>query len=73
MRANVEPGPEGSLYGDRSNALQELDKLLAGLSTRNMKRVLAPTGNLQELSIECGWGDEFNELSAALETVLGMA
>jgi hypothetical protein len=73
MRAKVEAGPEGGLYGDRGDALYDLDVLLANLSTPRVKRLLMPTGNLQELSIECGWGDEFNQLAAALEKVLGIA
>lgn len=57
------------MYGDRSKAVQDLDALLANPSSRGVRSLLLPTANLQELSIECGWGSEFNELAAELEEI----
>lgn len=73
LRARVEAGGDGGLYGDRAEALSDLDNLLAFPSTGQVKLLLLPTANLQELAIECGWGQEFNELAAQLENLLGIA
>jgi hypothetical protein len=67
LKARVEEGGDGCIYGDRSKAIQDLDALLANPSSRSVKSLLLPTANLHELSIECGWGSEFNELAAELE------
>lgn len=73
LRAKVEAGGDGCMYGDRSKALHDLDALLANPSARGMKYLFMPTANFQELSIECGWGSEFNNLAAELERVMGIA
>ncbi|HEY8099403.1 MAG TPA: hypothetical protein VIF82_01520 [Burkholderiaceae bacterium] len=70
LRARVEAGGEGGMYGDRAEALRDLDNLLSFPSTGQVKVLLLPTANLQELAIECGWGEEFNELAAQLEILL---
>lgn len=70
LRACVEAGGEGSLYGSRFEALRDIDALLAQPAADRVKLLLLPTANLQELSIECGWGSRFNELAAQLEQVL---
>lgn len=72
IRANLESGDDGAIYGDRAKALQDIDALLAEPSTYGVKLLLAPTANLQELSIENGWGSEFNELASQLELILGL-
>lgn len=61
------------MYGDRGRALHDIDALLANPSTDQVKYLLLPTANLQELSMECGWGREFNELATKLEGVLDIA
>jgi hypothetical protein len=73
LRARVEAGGEGGMYGDRSKALHDLNALLANPSTDQVRYLLLPTANLQELSMECGWGSEFNELAAKIEGILGIA
>ena len=72
LLAKVEAGGEGGLYGDRAEALRDLNGLLSHPSTGQVKCLLLPTANLQELAIECGWGVEFNELAVQLENVLGI-
>lgn len=72
MRARVEAGPDGELYGDHGHALHDLDVVLANPSKGRVKHLVVPTGNLQDLSIECGWGDEFIQLAAELEKILGI-
>ena len=57
------------MYGDRNKAIHDLDALLAHPSSGGVKSLLMPTANLQELSIECGWGSEFNKLAAELEEI----
>ncbi len=57
------------MYGDRSKAIQGLDEILAFPSVGGVRSLLLPTANLQELSIECGWGSEFNQLAAELEEI----
>jgi hypothetical protein len=73
LRTRVEVGGEGAIYGDRSKALHDLDALLGTPSTGQARLLLAPTANLQELAMECGWGDEFNRLASELEIFLGIA
>jgi hypothetical protein len=73
LRIRVERGGDGSMYGDRNKALEDLDAILANPSAPDVKCLLMPTANLQELSIESGWGREFNKLAAELEKVLGIA
>lgn len=69
LKARVEAGGDGCIYGDRSKAIQDLDAVLAFPSSGGVRSLLLPTANLQELSIECGWGSEFNELAAELEEI----
>jgi len=73
LRDKVEAGTDGGMYGDRSRALQEIDSLLTSPSTAGVKYLLLPTANLQELSMENGWGQEFNELADKLERLLGIS
>ncbi|PMQ04368.1 hypothetical protein DyAD56_15310 [Dyella sp. AD56] len=72
LRAKVEGGGEGGIYGDQTKALHDIDSLLANPSVYQVKLLLLPTANLQELSIDCGWGSQFNYLAAKLEAVLGI-
>ncbi|MFH0728207.1 MAG: hypothetical protein V2B19_17925 [Pseudomonadota bacterium] len=72
LRDKVEAGTDGVIYGDRSRALNDIDSLLASPSTEGVKYLLLPTANLQELSIENGWGQEFNDLADKLERLLGL-
>jgi|GEM_PF-1900117 len=72
LRAKVEGGGEGGIYGDRTKALHDIDALLANPSVHQVKLLLLPTANLQELSMDCGWGSLFNDLAARLEAVLGI-
>lgn len=61
------------LYGDLKIAIKDIDSLLrsSDLSReiQELRILLAPTGNLQELSIDCGWGDEFCELAEKIEKI----
>jgi hypothetical protein len=59
------------MYGDRGRAIRDLDALLASPSPAAVTCLLRPTANLQELSIECGWGSEFNKLAAELDRLRG--
>ena len=72
LKAKVEAGGEGGIYGDRSRAISDLDAILAGPSANKIRELLLPTANLQELSIDCGWGSQFNDLAAELERLLGI-
>jgi hypothetical protein len=72
LREKVVTGGDGGMYGDRNEAIHDLDGLLANPSKLHIKRLLMPTANLQDLSIECGWGSEFNKLAAELERVMGV-
>jgi len=66
LKARVEQGEEEGIYGDRSKAIHDLDALLDKPSSRGIQILLLSTANLHDLSIECGWGSEFNELAAEL-------
>lgn len=69
LKARVEAGGDGCIYGDRNKAIENLDAVLAFPSSGGVRSLLRPTANLQELSIECSWGSEFNELAAELEEI----
>ncbi|KMQ74069.1 hypothetical protein Msub_10240 [Marinobacter subterrani] len=73
LRRKAAASDDGSIYGERDRALQDLDLLLSNPSTDGVKRLLLPTANLQELSLENGWGDEFNKLASKLESVLDIS
>ncbi len=68
LREKVESSAD-AIYADRSEALSDIDALLISPSKSGFKALLAPTANLQELSIENGWGDVFNEFAAQLESL----
>jgi hypothetical protein len=72
LRACVEASADSGMYGDRSEALRALDEAVAAPSIDRIRSLLLPTGNLQELAIENGWGARFNELAARLEQLLGI-
>lgn len=72
LREKSEASVEGGIYGDRAKALKDIGSLLESPSTEGVKYLLAPTANLQELSMENGWGNEFNELAGKLEKLLGI-
>lgn len=69
LKGRVGAGGDGYMYGNRSKAIQDTDTILAFPSSAGVRSLLLPTANLQELSIECGWGSEFNELAAELEEI----
>jgi hypothetical protein len=58
LRAKVEAGEDGAIYGDRIRALGDIDTLLADPLMDRVRFLLLPTANLQELAIENGWGRE---------------
>lgn len=72
LRIAVQASVDGAM-GNRIEALRDIDAALALPSTDTLKWLLAPTGNLQELSIANGWGQQFNELAAKLEQSCGIA
>jgi hypothetical protein len=61
------------------DALGEIDEVIGQLQAGQMPaplpmRVLfAPTGPIQEVSINSGWGDDFLELAAAFDAALERA
>ena len=61
------------LYGDLKIAVKDIDSLLKSLDLskeeKELRILIAPTANLQELSIDCGWGEEFCELAKKIETI----
>lgn len=73
LREKVSAGSDGSIYGDKSRALKDIDSLLSSPSTEGVKYLLLPTSNLQELSLENGWGKEFYLLANQLENLLGIS
>lgn len=73
LREKVEAGVDGGICGDRDRALQDIDSLLNTPSSEGVKVLILPTANLQELSLENGWGNEFNSLASELEKLLGIS
>lgn len=62
------------LYGDLAIALTDIDSILSATALSStyllIEILIAPTGNLQDLSIDCGWGDEFLKLAAELDGLI---
>jgi len=63
---------EDGIYGDRARAVRDLDAALTTASNDQVRFLLAPTGNLQELALENGWGSKFNDFAVQLEKLLGI-
>ena len=72
LRRFAEGSEDGSVYGDRARAISDIDNILQHPHNSLVKVLLLPTGNLQELSIENGWGQQFMELASQLERILGV-
>ena len=62
------------IYGDLDLALADIDTILSAKDIaekqRNVKLLIAPTSNLQDLSIDRGWGEEFLLLADKIEQEL---
>lgn len=62
-----------SSWLDVGHAATEVDGILAALTSGGtlpeaaLASVLLPTGPMQELAIESGWGDEFVDLAARID------
>jgi len=62
-----------SRYNNIAELLQELDLFLERLMRddvlviKDLKLLFAPTGSLQEISIDSGWGEEFLEISSTFD------
>lgn len=62
-----------SRYNNITELLQELDlyteKIIRNDASviNDLKILIAPTGSLQEISIDNGWGDDFIEISSRLD------
>lgn len=66
-----------SSWADGAAALAEIDGLLAEVRSgsvlkRKLDRLFAPTGDLQEISISNGWGDEFLRLANAYDDAVAV-
>ena len=59
------------IYGDLDTVVKDIDAILNAKDTsekqRSIKLLIAPTSNLQDLSIDCGWGEEFLLLADKIE------
>ena len=54
--------------------LEDIEKDLKGGGKNAVDRLcflLAPTGDLQEIAVNSGWGNEFLDIAAALEKSVG--
>jgi len=60
------------LYGNLETALADIDAILSAedLSEKHddIRLLIAPTSNLQDLSIDCHWGDQFFSLADKIES-----
>jgi len=61
-------------FGDLETAQKEIDSIINSPQItkehKGIKNLIAPTGNLQDLAIECGWGKRFLVLAEKLEIEL---
>jgi|JI10StandDraft_1071094.scaffolds.fasta_scaffold19835_7 hypothetical protein len=71
LQARVESGDDDGIYGDSRRALADIKAALARPDIRHVRRLLVPTGNVQEISIANGWGYEFLDIASKLEALLG--
>lgn len=65
-----------SSWEDAPAALAELDGYLAALdrgAVPDVRILLAPTGPAQEVSLGSGWGDDYLQVAARIETALAGA
>ena len=65
-------------WSGKDEGLRELDQIIAAVETGEIDslriRVLfAPTGDMQEASLDGGWPDEFLSLSAQVDAALEQA
>ena len=66
-----------SSYDSPLEVISDLNLLEKGIldndrtAADNLLLLMAPTNDLQEISISSGWGDEFICISKAIETALG--
>lgn len=62
------------IYGDLDTAIKDIDAILAtkdlSQESGRIRLLIAPTSNLQDLSIDCGWGEEFLLLADKIEQEL---
>ena len=65
-----------SSWENAEAALREIDALIASVSAgalpdrRQLAMLFAPTGPIQEVSINSGWGEMFLELAERLDAVM---
>ena len=68
-----------STYNSPDEVISDLALIENGISNNDphsieqLLHLLAPTGNLQEISISSGWGHEFLNIAEALDAALGKA
>jgi hypothetical protein len=62
------------IYGDLDTAIKDIDAILGAkdISKKHgsIKLSIAPTSNLQDLSIDRGWGEDFLQLADKIEQKL---
>lgn len=65
-----------SKWKDRASAVADIDAILARIDAAETVKMLpiqmlfAPTGSLQEVSIESGWADEFIALASRFDDAI---
>ncbi|MGV9008314.1 hypothetical protein [Brevundimonas sp.] len=65
-----------SRWNSRSDAVAEIDAIIAQIEGPDTVKLMpiemlfAPTGSLQEVSIESGWADDFLALAARFDTAI---
>ena len=65
-----------SSWKDADDALREIDALIGAFGSATgpdpgqIKVLFAPTGPIQDVSVNSGWGDRFLELSEAVDAAL---
>lgn len=68
-----------SSWLDSGHAASEIDGILTELASdrelpeRALASILLPTGPMQELAIESGWGDEFVDLATRIDAAVAGA
>ena len=64
-----------SSWPDQAHALGELDQLIGQLeqgevAEAKLRVLFAPTGNLQDVSLQNGWSDEYLELAKQFDVAV---
>ena len=60
------------VYGDLEQAIKDIEHCLESMDNSKISLLIAPTANLQDLSIDAGWQDEFLVLASRIDKLISI-